>query len=173
MKSWFCLVTLFFWLGQKPISAQQKEQFDWVLHKAWKHPVYGNLETEHAKTQYVLDTLAGPLQPGFLWIEWKKEEPHDLIGLLRTWAKSNRADLSEWTTYEQKVKTTEGKRLLLQGQHVVLNFFEKPETLAMYSIPRGQRTLVILGKGGRSFLTVVATINFMKSLDYLPPDNQK
>jgi hypothetical protein len=150
------------------VLAQQKEPFEWVLHKPWKNPLQHELETTEAKTQFVLDTIAGPLQPGFLWIEWKKEGPHDLIGLLRVWAKSIHADVSEWTTYEQKVKTTDGKRLLLQGQHIVLNYFEKPETMAMYSIHRNNKTLLILGKGTRSYLTVVATINFIKSLEYLP-----
>lgn len=168
MRFWFCFAISFIWFGQMEVLAQQKEPFEWVLHKPWKNPLQHELETTEAKTQFVLDTIAGPLQPGFLWIEWKKEGPHDLIGLLRVWAKSIHADVSEWTTYEQKVKTTDGKRLLLQGQHIVLNYFEKPETMAMYSIHRNNKTLLILGKGTRSFLTVVATINFIKSLEYLP-----
>ena len=104
-----------------------------------------------------------------LWIEWKKEAPHDLVGFMRSWVKTINADLSEWTQYEQKVKTTEGKRLLLQGQHLVLNYFDQPETIAMYSIDRGNRSLLLLGKGPRSFLTVVATANFVKSLEYTLP----
>lgn len=168
MRFWFCFAISFIWLGKMTVLAQQKEPFEWVQHKPWKNPLQHELETTEAKTQFVLDTIAGPLQPGFLWIEWKKEGPHDLIGLLRVWAKSIHADVSEWTTYEQKVKTTDGKRLLLQGQHIVLNYFEKPETMAMYSIHRNNKTLLILGKGTRSFLTVVATINFIKSLEYLP-----
>jgi hypothetical protein len=156
------------WFISQIAFAQEKDSFGWVLHKPWTYAVSQTLETEQAKAHFLLDTIAGPLQPGMLWIEWKKDPPHDLVGFMRTWVKSINADLSEWTQYEQKVKTTEGKRLLLHGQHLVLNYFDRPETMAMYSIDRGKRSLLVLGKGPRSFLTIIATLNFLKSLEYLP-----
>lgn len=158
------------WLFSLAGFAQQKDLFGWVLHKPWSFPVAQTMETDQAKAQFVLDTLAGPIQRGMLWIEWKKEPPYDLVGFMRSWVKTIHADLSEWTKYEQKVKTTEGKRLLLEGQHLVLNYFDRPETIAMYSMDRGNRTLLLLGKGPRSFLTVIATVNFVKSLEYIPLD---
>ncbi len=159
----------FVWTFSQIAFSQQKDPFGWVVHKPWSYPVSKTFETEQAKAQFLLDTLAGPLQRGMLWIEWKKEAPHDLVGFMRSWVKTINADLSEWTQYEQKVKTTEGKRLLLQGQHLVLNYFDQPETIAMYSIDRRNRSLLLLGKGPRSFLTVVATVNFVKSLEYTLP----
>jgi phospholipase C len=160
----FVLLGLFSLTG----FAQQNDLFGWVQHKPWSFPVAQTMETDQAKAHFLLDTLAGPIQRGMLWIEWKKDPPHDLVEFMRSWVKTINADLSEWTEYEQKVKTTEGKRLLLQGQHLVLNYFDRSETMAMYSIDRGNRTLLLLGKGPRSFLTVIATVNFMKSLEYSP-----